>query len=185
MSNITVSRHNDVSYRARSLILGLGLTLSLGATLSLVGCQGELKLNDGVAKPPIDMAVVNCLPPTIGYADINKDLDTPPGLGCTNQIGACHGGATPTGQLALADQAAGDMVKLMSNYNNVKMRVNTGDPASSLLLLKMLSTSAGGTSHVGGTYFQNTDNCMYKSWLAWIQLGAQFDAVSTAGVGGN
>ena len=57
--------------------------------------------------------------------------------------------------------------------------------AGSVLLLKMLSASAGGTIHAGGTYFQNTDNCMYKSWLTWIQLGAQFDAVSTAGVGGN
>ena len=156
----------------------------MGLGLSLAACQGELKLNDGVNKPPADMAMAKCVPASIGFADINKDIDTPPGLGCTNQISACHGGATPTGQMALVDQAAGDMTKLMNNYNNVKMRVNTADPANSVLLLKMLAASAGGTSHSGGTYFQNQSNCMYKSWLAWIKLGAPFDATSTAGAGG-
>ena len=78
----------------------------------------------------------------------------------------------------------GDMTKLMNNYNNVKMRVNTSDPPSSLLLLKMLAASAGGTSHNGGTYFQNQSNCMYQSWLAWIKLGAPFDSTSTSGAGG-
>lgn len=131
-----------------------------------------------MAKPADDV------PALLGFADINKDMDTPPGLGCTNQIGACHGGTSPTGVMALADMASTDMAKLMTNYNNVKMRVNTSDPANSLLLLKMLSAAAGGTNHTGGTYFQDKNNGMYKRWLVWIQLGAPFDQVSTMGGGG-
>lgn len=152
--------------------------------LSFAACQGELKLNDGVNKPPADMATVNDIPPTIGFADIYKEMDAPPGLGCTNQISACHGGATPTGQMALTDMASADMAKLMDNYTNVMARVSTTDPPSSLLLKKMLAASAGGTSHVGGNYFQSTSNAMYKRWLVWIQLGAKFESVSTAGAGG-
>lgn len=158
--------------------------LCLCSGLSFAACQGELKLNDGVNKPPVDMAMVNDIPPNIGFEDIYKEMDAPPGLGCTNQIGACHGGATPTGQMALTDMAAGDMAKLMTNYTSVTARVNTGDPQASVLLLKMLAASAGGTSHVGGTYFQSTSNPMYKRWLVWIQLGAKFESVSTAGAGG-
>jgi hypothetical protein len=156
--------------------------------LSLSACQGELKLNDGVAMPPKDMAQPSGggddIPAMLGFADINKDLDVPPGLGCTNQVGACHGGATPTGQMALLDMASGDMAKLMSNFTNVTARVNTSDPPNSLLLKKLLSPSAGGTSHVGSSYFQDTNNGMYKRWLVWIQLGAPFDPVSTMGGGG-
>jgi hypothetical protein len=158
--------------------------LGLCAGLALWACQGELKLNDGVAMPPKDLATVNDIPPTIGFADIYKDMDTPPGLGCTNQISACHGGATPTGQMALTDMSAGDMTKLTMNYTNVRARVTPTDPPGSLLLKKMLSAGAGGTSHVGGTYFQDTNNAMYKRWLVWIQLGAPFDPVSTMSGGG-
>jgi len=163
----------------------LSQVLGLCSGLSLLACQGELKLNDGVAMPPNDLAQPKDeLPATLGFADIYKDMDTPPGLGCTNQVPSCHGGATPTGQMALLDMAAGDMTKLMTTYTNVSARVNTSDPAGSLLLLKMLNSAAGGTSHAGGPYFQDQNNSMYKRWLAWIKLGAKFESVSTASLGG-
>jgi hypothetical protein len=185
VSNITVSHKTDHVWGwawARTLCAS-GWAVSVFA---LGACQGELKLNDGVAKPPQDMTMAKPeeLPATIGYADINRDMDTPPGLGCTNQISGCHGGATPTGKLALADMAAQDMAKLMGNYTQVQSRITTSDPPNSLLLLKMLSTAAGGTAHSGGTYFQDKSNIMYRRWLVWIQLGAPFEAVSTSGSGG-
>ena len=181
MSNITVSSRKDP--RAWGIYVGL---LCVCSGLSLSACQGELKLNDGVAKPPADMAKPkDDIPAMLGFADINKDMDTPPGLGCTNQISACHGGTNPTGQMKLHDMAASDMALLMDNYTNVQSRVNTSDPPNSLILLKMLDASAGGTSHTGGTYFQDTSNSMYKRWLIWIQLGAKFEEVSTAGAGGS
>jgi hypothetical protein len=174
VSNNTVSR--------RSVRL-LGCWLS--TSLSLLACQAELKLNDGVAKPPADMAMSanNPIPAMLGYIDINKDLESP-ALGCTNQVSACHGGSNPAGTMALADMAAGDMTKLMSNYNQVKMRVTTTDPANSLILLKLLATSQVGMSHPGGTPFSDTNNPMYQRWLVWIQLGAPFDQVPTMGGGG-
>ncbi len=145
-------------------------------------------LNAGVATPPLDMTaptMQSVIPAMIGYADINTDIDVPPGLGCTNQVSACHGGTNPSGMMMLVDMAAGDMTKLMANYTQVTMRVNTQAPASSLLLLKLLSVSAGGTPHTGGnSYFADTNAPMYQRWLVWIKLGAQFPEVSTMMGGG-
>ena len=162
-----------------------GCFAALVALAPLSGCQGALNLNDGVARPPADMTMVmnNDIPAMLGFADIYRDMDTPPGLGCTNQISACHGGTTPTGKMALLDMSSGDMAKLMTSYAQVQMRVTTSDPANSLLLLKMLSSSAGGVTHTGGTYFQDKNNAMYKRWLKWIELGAPFEETSTTGGG--
>jgi hypothetical protein len=131
----------------------------------------------------MDMAMSSSgIPPTLGYADINADLDTKtPGLGCTLPSGGCHGGTNPTGKMALLDGAAGDMAKLMANYAEVVQRVDKTTPANSLLLTKPLNSTV---PHQGGTFFQSTNTPMYRRWLVWIQLGAPFDPVSTAGNGG-
>lgn len=172
MSHNTFFRRTDLSTAAFCLCSGL----------SLVACQGELKLNDGVARAPRDMAMAgSVIPAMIGFEDIYKDLDTPPGLGCTNQITACHGGTSPGGIMKLVDMSVGDMAKLMENYNEVLTRVSTSDPPSSVLLQKLLE---GGPGHVGGKYFQDTNAPMYRRWLVWIQLGAKFESVSTMGAGG-
>lgn len=118
---------------------------------------------------------------SISFATIYKDLDAPT-LGCTTQISACHGGASPTGLMALDSMAASDMAKLMNSYNQVKARVDTANPANSLILKKPLATGAGGTQHTGGNlFFMDTNNVIYKRWLLWIQLGANFDSVPVGG----
>jgi hypothetical protein len=118
---------------------------------------------------------------SISFATVYKDLDSP-SLGCTNQIPACHGGATPTGMMALDSMAGTDMTKLMASYNQVKMRTTVSDPSSSLIVKKPLATAAGGVAHVGGNgFFKDTNDAVYKRWLLWIQLGAQFESVSVNG----
>lgn len=180
MRDITISKKSVRTFASQLLVGG---SLSL-----LLGCQGELKLSE--ATPPTvtphDMSMSSgpVIPAMLGFADIYKDLDKPPGLNCTNQVGACHGGATPTGKMMLTDMAAGDMAKLMSNYTEVLQRVNVGDPPNSLILLKMLAPAAGGTSHSGGNFFQDKSNNMYQVWLKWIELGAPFDPVPTMPGGG-
>lgn len=148
---------------------------------SLVGCQGELKLNDGVGVPPKQMMSSYQLPATLSFADIYKDLDAGTGLGCTNQVSGCHGGTNPTGLMALQDMSAQDMAKLMANYTQVKERVDTAAPTNSKLITKPLDLNQGGVAHVGGNfYLPDTSNPMYQRWLCWVQLGANFDATSTS-----
>lgn len=129
------------------------------------------------------MVMNNDIPAMLGFANIYRDMDTSPGLGCTLQSSGCHNGATPTGKMSLDSMASGDMAKLMASYTQVKDRTLASDPPNSLILLKMLSASAGGVSHSGGTFFQDKNNAMYKRWLKWIELGTPFDPVSTSGGG--
>jgi hypothetical protein len=153
----------------------------------LLGCQGELKLNDGVGANPVDMkGGGSVIPANIGFADIYKDLDAGTGLGCTNQVSACHGGTNPTGLMALQDMSAQDMAKLMTNYTQVVARVDTSNPSNSKLLTKPLDVGQGGVAHVGGNaYFPDKSNPMYQRWLVWVQLGAKFESVPTGASGGN
>lgn len=151
------------------------------ALAAFVGCQGELKLNDGVGVNPVDMSGGgSSIPANIGFADIYKDLDASTGLGCTNQVSACHGGTNPAGLMALQDMSAQDMTKLMANYTQVLARVDTSNPSNSKLLSKPLDVGKGGVSHVGGNaYFPDTSHPMYQRWLVWVQLGAKFESVPT------
>ena len=145
-----------------------------------VGCQGELKLNPTSNQVTPDMAMGEQLT-EISFTTIYKDLDAP-AFSCTLAVASCHGGAMPTGMMALESGGLSDMAKLMSTYAQVKARANVADPASSLLLKKPLSTAAGGTAHVGGnSFFKDTSDTIYKRWLLWIQLGAQFDSVPVGG----
>ena len=70
---------------------------------------------------------------------------------------------------------------LMANYMQIMARVNTAMPDQSLLLQKTLTISS--VSHGGIKPFNNATDAAYQRWLLWIQLGAQFDAVSTTGQG--
>ena len=117
-----------------------------------MGCQGELKLNDGVGAAPMQMMTSYKLPSTLGFLDVYKDLDAGTGLGCTNQVSGCHGGTNPTGLMALQDMSAQDMTKLMANYTQVKARVDTAAPTNSKLISKPLDLGKGGTPHVGGNF---------------------------------
>jgi hypothetical protein len=58
----------------------------------------------------------------------------------------------------------------MRNYEVVTQLVNASDPASSKLLLKPLSTDAGGEGHTGGNYWNSTDDPEYQAILEWIEL---------------
>ena len=55
------------------------------------------------------------------------------------------------------------------NLDVVGQLVNTANPESSRLLLKPLSTDAGGLPHTGGTFWQSTDDPEYGAFLQWIQ----------------
>jgi hypothetical protein len=56
------------------------------------------------------------------------------------------------------------------NYDVVTQLVNASDPPSSLLLLKPLSTQAGGLAHTGGNYWESTEDPEYQVVLEWIRL---------------
>lgn len=157
------------------------VVLAAAAVAVAVGCQGELKLNDGVGAGPRDMATASAIPANLGFVDINSDLQA---LGCTNNIGACHGGTNPTGLMALQDGAGQDMAKLMANYNSVvPLRVDTTNPSDSKLVKKPLDKAQGGTDHVGGNaFFPDKSNPMYQRWVKWVQLGAKFETVPTGGM---
>lgn len=162
--------------------------VALVALLPIVGaCQGALTLTDGGTgsggNDQPDMSTGPTNPDTVSFADINRDLQDS-AYGCTLASPICHGGSNPKGILVLQDNALVDMAKLMANYEQVKTRVNTAMPDQSMLLLKVLSTTAGGTMHSGNKPVQDTNDAVYRRWLQWIQLGAKFEPVSTTG-GGN
>lgn len=159
----------------------VGPSLALCLLLGSGGCQGELKLTNGPPPQIVDLRPPeNPVPPLISFATINKDLDPTPGLNCTSPVTGCHGAPMPTGKMALLDMAQQDMTRLMANYDEVKTRVNTATPADSVLLLKLLAPSAGGSGHVGGVYFMDKNAAMYKRWLAWITVGAKFEEVASS-----
>ncbi len=58
----------------------------------------------------------------------------------------------------------------MRNYEVVTQLVNASEPASSKLLLKPLSTDAGGEGHTGGNYWDSTNDPEYQAILEWIEL---------------
>jgi hypothetical protein len=144
-------------------------------------CQGALNLTQ--AGTVTDMATAadmatNTTPGTISFADIENDLEKP-AFGCTNNAGGCHGGTKPSGVMMLTPNASQDMTALMANYMQIMARVTVATPDQSLLLQKTLQTST--TSHGGIKPFANTQDATYQRWLLWIQLGANFQAVSTTG----
>jgi hypothetical protein len=55
------------------------------------------------------------------------------------------------------------------NFDIVTKLVNTANPEASRLLLKPLSSQAGGVSHTGGTYWPNRDHADYQTLLKWIR----------------
>jgi hypothetical protein len=59
-------------------------------------------------------------------------------------------------------------------YQRVLARVNTGTPASSLLLLNPLGSSAAPNTngHGGGTIFLNENDADYIKFLTWVIGGA-------------
>ena len=122
----------------------------------------------------------NATPGTISFADIERDLEKS-NFGCANGSGVCHGGTKPTGVMIITPGASLDMTALMANYNQIMARVNTAMPDQSLLLQKTLTTSS--VSHGGIKPFNDALDASYQRWLLWIQLGAQFPAVSTTGQG--
>ena len=58
----------------------------------------------------------------------------------------------------------------MLNYEVVTQLVNASDPTNSKLLLKPLSTDAGGEGHTGGNYWESTNDLEYQIVLEWIGL---------------
>lgn len=153
--------------------------LLAGAALGPAGCQGALNLTQpGTVK---DMTAApdqaEALPGTISFADIERDLEKG-NFGCANGSGSCHGGAKPVGSMIIVPGASLDMTALMANYNEVMNRVNKAMPDQSLLLQKTLITSS--VSHAGIKPFNTAQDASYQRWLLWIQLGANFPAVSTS-----
>ncbi len=146
-----------------------------------LGCQGSLELTSPGTVNDLamasDMASV-VQPGTISFASIEADMEKPT-FSCTNGTSGCHGGTMPTGVMQLAPMASMDMVALMNNYQQVLARVTVAQPDQSKLLLKTLQTST--TSHAGIKPFANAQDPTYQRWLLWIQLGANYAAVSTSG----
>ena len=82
----------------------------------------------------------------------------------TARCTVCHSGASPAGGLDLSGGAA--------SYSSAITRVNLADPPSSLLLVRPLSTAAGGSDHGGGDIFGDTTDPDYQTILNWISAGA-------------
>jgi hypothetical protein len=89
-------------------------------------------------------------------------------LGCDNT--ACHGGGL-RGTLELSPPDDKDLV---FDFAQVARQVDPALPASSPLLMKPLSVSAGGDVHTAGDAFgfAATDDPDYQAVLAWIEAGA-------------
>lgn len=160
------------------------VTSALAGALSLfgVGCQGALNLTQPGTVSDMTVApdLAEALPGTISFADIERDLEKG-NFGCANGSGSCHGGAQPVGVMVITPGASIDMTALMANYMQILTRVNTATPDQSLLLDKTLITST--VSHGGIKPFATAQDASYQRWLLWIQLGANFAAVSTSGQG--
>lgn len=58
----------------------------------------------------------------------------------------------------------------MRNYEVVTRLVDASDPPNSRLLLKPLSTDAGGEGHTGGNYWGSTTDPEYRAILEWIEM---------------
>lgn len=89
-------------------------------------------------------------PPPTGSASFETDVH--PLL--VRRCSACHGAGS-----SRAYKLSGDPT---TDYPVVLEFVNTGDPASSLLLLK----GTGTTSHGGGAVLNDTDAATVESWIA-------------------
>jgi len=88
--------------------------------------------------------------------------------GCNN--GSCHGASNGRGGFMLSlfgYDAAGDYVRITQK---TEARVDTAEPAQSLLLLK----ASGDDAHGGGKRF-NHDSIYYKTLYDWIAAGAPDD----------
>lgn len=84
-------------------------------------------------------------------------------------VANCHAVSSPGGGLQLPD-AAGSMTPAAAHAELIaEAAVNTGSPASSLLLTKGL-----GTAHGGGPQWE-TDDVTYRTVIAWITTGAQMN----------
>lgn len=154
-----------------------------GALLGvLLACQGELKLNNpGQLNSPLDFSVAQDLggdtgpmPGYVSFTDIQRDLQQ---SGYLCDTSGCHGGTNPPGVMKLLSGALSNMTALQANYSEVKARVDTSKPDSSVLLLKTLKTST--TMHSGLKPFNDTNDPVYQRWLTWIRLGAKFEPVPT------
>lgn len=55
------------------------------------------------------------------------------------------------------------------NFDIVTKLVNTKNPEASRILLKPLTSQAGGLSHTGGTYWRSREDPEYQSLLKWIR----------------
>jgi hypothetical protein len=149
----------------------------------LLACQGELKLNNPEqVTSPLDFAVEadlagdpGTMPGFVSFADIQRDLERS-GYLCTNP--GCHSGNNPPGMMIVTPNALGSMAALQQNYSEVKARVNTSNPETSVLLQKTLKTDP--TMHSGIKPFNDTSDPVYQRWLTWIRLGAKFEPVSTS-----
>ena len=166
-----------------SSVLVRGMVVGLPLLVGLFGCQGALTLTQpGVVSDmavPADQAV-NETPATIGFADIERDLEKG-NFGCANGSGVCHGGTKPTGVMIITPNSLQNPTALMANYMEIMSRVNLAMPDQSLILQKTLTTSS--VSHGGIKPFNNATDASYQRWLLWISLGAKFDPVSTTGQG--
>jgi mono/diheme cytochrome c family protein len=103
-------------------------------------------------------------PPVLYATDVHPIFTA---QGCNAM--SCHQGASPAGGMDLSGTAAQTWAQVTAAGTG---RVDTGTPANSLILTKPLAAGAGGVSHGGGTYFNDTSDPDYQTILAWIQQGA-------------
>jgi hypothetical protein len=110
----------------------------------------------------------------LSYNDIQVQFDS---LGCTTSN--CHGGT----QVPVLLPKPADKSVALSNYFDLISGCGNGtpdpsdcfdvdQPDNSLLLLK--TCAASGTTHMGGSVFQDNTDPTYKLWRGWIAAGAPF-----------